>query len=63
MSELTDILLQTTDPVNAVLLILILLYLAEMKKEIERDIDRLRKRTARVEDAHIPDGPRGGSGD
>lgn len=54
MSEFTDLLLQTTDPVSALLLILIAWYMRSIKRDLETEIARVRKRTERLEGQHLP---------
>lgn len=56
MSELTDLLLSTMEPVTALMLLAILTYLHYMKRDLRRDIRNLRKRINRMEGQHLTDG-------
>ncbi|RDZ54339.1 hypothetical protein C5C07_02050 [Haloferax sp. Atlit-4N] len=56
MSELTDLLLQTTDPVVALLLVVLGLYVREVKVSLHEDIRGVRSRIGRLENVYIPDG-------
>ncbi|WP_058826731.1 hypothetical protein [Haloferax sp. Q22] len=56
MSELTDLLLQTTDPVVALLLVVLGLYVREVKASLHEDIRGVRSRIGRLENVYIPDG-------
>lgn len=49
MSELTDLILQTTDPVSAILLLVIAGYIRAIKQQIRSEIQTLRERTQRLE--------------
>lgn len=55
MSELTDLLLQATDPVSALMLIVITAYIRQIHNELSQEIRRVRERTERLEGQHIPD--------
>jgi hypothetical protein len=57
MSELTDLLLQTTDPVSAVLLVVVVGYLRKIERDLTAEVKRVRERTERLEDTHIPGHP------
>ncbi|ELZ87486.1 hypothetical protein C453_04009 [Haloferax elongans ATCC BAA-1513] len=56
MSELTDLLLQTTDPVVALMLVGLGMYVRDVKATLHDDIDAVRSRIGRLEDVYIPDG-------
>jgi hypothetical protein len=53
MSELTDLLLQTTDPVSAILLVVIVGYLRQIKRDLEAEVARVRERTEELEQRHM----------
>lgn len=67
MSALTDLLLATTDPVVAIMLVGLAIYIKrglndlgdevdETEDQIRTDIRQLRDRVQRMESVHIPDG-------
>lgn len=69
MGVVIDLILATTDPVTGILLVGMFVYIrsrtqdlqddvAGAKNDLEEEIQRVRKRTARLEDTHIPDGGR-----
>lgn len=58
MSAITDLLLATTDPVTALMLIGLAAYIRSVKNSIRSDVKRVRNRVGRLEDSHIPDGGR-----
>lgn len=55
MSEFTDLLLQSTDPVTSILLIVLVYYVRQIKEDLQREIRKVRRRVARLENTHIPD--------
>lgn len=56
MSEILDLLLRTTDPVVALMLIGMLGYLRQIRRSLSRQVRDVRDRVERVEGAYIPDG-------
>ena len=56
MSELTDLLLQTTDPVVALMLVGLGAYVRDVKASLHDDIDAVRARIGRLEGVYIPNG-------
>lgn len=56
MSALTDLLLATTDPVIALMLVGLAWYIRNVKNSLHDDIENVRQRVQRVEGAYIPDG-------
>lgn len=63
MSALTDLLLATTDPVTAIMLVGLYIYVRSVKNSIHDDIDGLTTRISRLEGAYIPDGGKWTGGD
>lgn len=58
MSEFTDLLLATTDPVIALMLIGLGAYIRKVRQSLHDDINRVRGRVARLEGRYITDGGR-----
>lgn len=56
MSEFTDLLLPTTEPIVALLLVGLGLYVREVKTTLHEDIRGVRSRIGRLENVYIPDG-------
>ncbi|AUV82063.1 hypothetical protein C2R22_10725 [Salinigranum rubrum] len=53
MSELTDIIIQATDPVTALLVIAIGYEIWSVKKDLQQDVEVVRQRVRRIESAFI----------
>jgi len=49
MSELTDLIVQHTDPVVAIILIVLVAYMASIRRDLKRELSLLRERITRVE--------------
>jgi len=49
MSELTDLIVQQTDPVVAIILIVMVAYMASIRRNIKHELSLLRERIERVE--------------
>lgn len=49
MSELTDLIVQQTDPVVAIILIVMVAYMASIRRNIKNELSLLRERIERVE--------------
>jgi len=49
MSELTDLIVQQTDPVVAIILIVLVAYMASIRRDLKRELSLLRERITRVE--------------
>jgi len=49
MSELTDLIVQQTDPVVAIILIVMVAYMASIRRNIKDELSLLRERIERVE--------------
>jgi len=49
MSELTDLIVQQTDPVVAIILIVIVAYMASIRRDLKSELSLLRERIERVE--------------
>ena len=54
--DMLDLLLQTTDPVVALMLIGLTAYIRKVNQSLRRDVRGVRDRVKRVEGVHIPDG-------
>jgi len=48
--SVTDLIVTQTDPIVAVLLVGILWYLRRVRKDLQREMQRIRERTQRLED-------------
>jgi hypothetical protein len=55
MSELTDLIVQQTDPVVAIILIVIVAYMASIRRNIKDELSLLRERIERVENELLDD--------
>jgi len=49
MSELTDLIVQQTDPVVAIILIVIVAYMASIRRDLKQELSLLRERIERVD--------------
>jgi len=49
MSELTDLIVQQTDPVVAIILVVMVAYMASIRRNIKNELSLLRERIERVE--------------
>jgi len=49
MSELTDLVVQQTDPVVAIILIVMVAYMASIRRDLKQELSLLRERIERVE--------------
>jgi len=49
MSELTDLIVQQTDPIVAIILIVMVAYMASIRRNIKDELSLLRERIERVE--------------
>jgi len=49
MSELTDLIVQQTDPVVALILIVMVAYMASIRRDLKQELSLLRERIERVE--------------
>jgi len=49
MSELTDLIVQQTDPVVAIILIVMVAYMASIRRDLKQELSLLRERITRVE--------------
>jgi len=49
MSELTDLIVQQTDPVVAIILIVMVAYMASIRRDLKQELSLLRERIERVE--------------
>lgn len=49
MSELTDLIVQQTDPVVAIILIVMVAYMASIRRDLKQELSLLRQRIERVE--------------
>jgi hypothetical protein len=49
MSELTDLIVQQTDPVVAIILIVMVAYMASIRRDLKSELSLLRERIERVE--------------
>ncbi len=56
MSELTDLIVQQTDPVVAIILIVMVAYMASIRRNIKNELSLLRERIERVENELLNDG-------
>jgi len=56
MSELTDLIVQQTDPVVAIILIVMVAYMASIRRNIKYELSLLRERIERVENELLNDG-------
>jgi hypothetical protein len=56
MSELTDLIVQQTDPVVAIILIVMVAYMASIRRNIKDELSLLRERIERVENELLNDG-------
>jgi hypothetical protein len=55
MSELTDLIVQQTDPVVAIILIVVVFYMASIRRNIKHELSLLRERIERVENELLND--------
>lgn len=55
MSEIVDLLISQTDPVTALLLIVLSHYVRNIDKRLQDEIRRVRQRVNRLEDSQIAD--------
>jgi hypothetical protein len=55
MSELTDLIVQQTDPVVAIILIVMVAYMASIRRNIKDELSLLRERIERVENELLDD--------
>jgi hypothetical protein len=55
MSALSDLIVQQTDPVVAIILIVMVAYMASIRRNIKHELSLLRKRITRVEDELLDD--------
>lgn len=55
MSEIADLLLQSTDPITAILMVVLVYYVRQIKEDLRRDIQTVRSRVNRLENSHIPE--------
>lgn len=53
MSALTDILVQQTDPVTAVLLVVIIVYVRSIRTNLKEELSLVRGRISRLEDLFL----------
>lgn len=56
MSELTDLIVQQTDPVVAIILIVMVAYMAGIRRDLKNELSLLRERIERVENELLNDG-------
>jgi hypothetical protein len=56
MSELTDLIVQQTDPVVAIILIVMVAYMASIRRDLKSELSLLRERIERVENELLNDG-------
>jgi len=49
MSELTDLIVQQTDPVVAIILVVMVAYMASIRRDLKSELSLLRERIERVE--------------
>jgi len=56
MSELTDLIVQQTDPVVAIILIVMVAYMASIRRNIKYELSLRRERIERVENELLNDG-------
>jgi hypothetical protein len=49
MSELTDLIVQQTDPIVAIILIVMVAYMASIRRDLKQELSLLRERIERVE--------------
>jgi len=49
MSELTDLIVQQTDPVVAIILIVMVAYMVSIRRDLKSELSLLRERITRVE--------------
>jgi len=55
MSELTDLIVQQTDPVVAIILVVMVAYMASIRRNIKDELSLLRERIERVENELLDD--------
>jgi hypothetical protein len=55
MSELTDLIVQQTDPVVAIILIVLVAYMASIRRDLKSELSLLRERITRVENELLDD--------
>jgi len=55
MSELTDLIVQQTDPVVAIILVVMVAYMASIRRNIKNELSLLRERIERVENELLND--------
>jgi hypothetical protein len=56
MSALSDLIVQQTDPVVAIILIVMVAYMASIRRNIKNELSLLRERIERVENELLNDG-------
>jgi len=56
MSALSDMIVQQTDPVVAIILIVMVAYMASIRRNIKNELSLLRERIERVENELLNDG-------
>jgi len=56
MSALSDLIVQQTDPVVAIILIVMVAYMASIRRNIKYELSLLRERIERVENELLNDG-------
>ena len=55
MEAFIELLFETTDPVTAILLAVLIYHVRKIETRLSEDIARVRSRVERLEDPHIPD--------
>jgi hypothetical protein len=55
MSALTDLIIQQTDPVVAIILVVMVIYMASIRRNIKDELSLLRQRIERVENELLDD--------
>lgn len=55
MEQVIELLLETTDPVTAILLMVLIMHVRKIEAKFDEKIERVRSRVERLEDPHIPD--------
>jgi hypothetical protein len=56
MSAVTDLIVQQTDPVVAIILIVMVAYMAGIRRDLKNELSLLRERIERVENELLNDG-------
>jgi len=56
MSALSDLIVQQTDPVVAIILVVMVAYMASIRRNIKNELSLLRERIERVENELLNDG-------